>query len=102
MSAASRIEPNIILRERGTYAVSVRVCGVERSRSFASLEEARAWRDEQIASRPKREHRSGRPDISGHRTEERTTIRRLLAEAPRTTVVRDGREYTIVHLPEAA
>lgn len=102
---AKRVAPNIVAREGGTFGVDVRIDGVQKRKSFPTLDEAIAWRDEQKAKRKPRERRGGlKTDLlmSPEETEARNGTRRMLATAPRTTEVIDGREWTVVHLPPVA
>lgn len=93
------VERNIRRRQGGTYAVAVSVDWETQRRSFGTLKEARAWRDEMIASRPKRMARRGNVSLSAHASERKENVRQVLAQAPRTTVERDGRVYTLISLP---
>lgn len=94
-----RVEKNIRRRQGGTYCVSVSVDWEERRKSFETLEEARAWRDEMIASRPKRRTRHGIPALSARNTADEDVRREVIASSPKSTRVINGRKFTVVHLP---
>lgn len=109
---AVKVEPCIYRRNNGRYAVRVRLSNTTEPRqTFDTLKEARKYRDEMRAARPKPQ-RKRTEAISGkanfHRTgyvpedtlTHKNTLRSFIAEAPRSTVYRDGREFTLVALPE--
>lgn len=98
---ARRIAKNIVAREGGTFAVDIRVDGVNMRKSFPSLDEAVTWRDTQKATRKPREKRGAGDDylMSVESTELRNATRERIANAPRTTEIIDGRTWTVVHLP---
>ena len=97
---AVQVEPSILKRQGGTYAVSVGANWVIHRKSFPTLAEARAFKREIIASRKKREYRRGEIDLAGDVTEERQEIRKQIKSAPKTKVNREGRDFTLVKLPD--
>ena len=104
-----RVAPGIFRRAGGTFNVAISVKNQTRKASFPTLEQAIAWRDEQKGNRvPSR--RAFSAGIGAlHRStwmpedvrEDHENARRQLASANRSTVERDGREFTVVHLPDA-
>jgi hypothetical protein len=96
-----KVEECIQRRACGTYYVRVRGGGGEQRGTFKTLTEARTFRDKVIKGRPPRDRRDGRPGHSGDNTSYRESVRQILAKSPRTTIERDGRQWTLVSLPPA-
>lgn len=94
---AVRVETGIFRRERGTYRVDVMKDYVTYRRTFKTLTEARRFRDG---------IRSGRLAVTGGLyaandvVAERHSRRRAIRDAPRYKQVIDGREFTVVSLPD--
>jgi len=84
---AIRVETGISRRVGGTYSAEVCVDYVKYRRSFETLTGARRWR--------KRMRSKGGQLEATHRQ----SVREALAKADRTTVERDGRTFTVIHLP---
>ncbi len=80
----------------GRFEVQVLLNALLRHNTFETLEEARKFRDEIRAQRPKREGRR-----SAAVTEQRQEARELLALASRKKIKRDGQVFTLIRLPEA-
>lgn len=105
-----RVARSIFQRDIGTFQVKVAVNGKTHRATFATLEEAVQWRDEM---QRKRLPRMGNRFLPGtgvstlHRSTwepadyelDREAIRRQLSSGNRSTVERDGREFTLVELP---
>ncbi len=90
------IETCIRLTPSGRYEVQVLLNALLRHGTFETLEEARKFRDEIRAQRPKRE---GTRSVA--LTQQREEARELLAAASRKKIKRGGRVYTLIRLPEA-
>jgi hypothetical protein len=94
---AVRVETGIYRRKRGTYRVEVMRDYVTYRRTFKTLDEARRFRDG---------IRSGRMSVTGGMyaasdvVEERQCRRQAIRVAPRSKQVIDGREFTVVSLPD--
>lgn len=112
-----RVEQNIYRRSSGRYFVHLSVRNKSVKKTFDTIEEARAWRDEQSRARPKRVYKSRglRRFVSGgistlHRSTwepadyemDRQIIRDQLESANRVEVQRDGMEFTVIELPYIA
>lgn len=103
-----RVASGIYQRPGGTFNVAISVKNQTRKASFPTLEEAIAWRDEQKRERvPPRKRAFSVGIESVHRSTwepadyeiDRQNIREQLKKSPKTTTVRDGREFTLVRLP---
>lgn len=97
-----KVESGIYRREGGTYAVEVSANHSTFNKSFPTLKEARAYKQEVINSRKKREkriYRRATVNYSAEETATRDAARALLKDAPRSKVKRDGRDFTLVKLP---
>ena len=94
-----RVEECIYYTQSGRFVVGVYLNTVHKHGRFDTLSAARKFRDEIRAMRHSREERSGAPDFSADDTITRNGVREILRSAPRKTITRDGREYTLVSLP---
>lgn len=93
------IEPSISRRGQGLFRVAVRVQGVVQKASFQTIEEARYFRAEMQAQRPKRIYGpKGQDLVAADTRKSRQATRELLEQAPRSEVEREGRVFTVVHL----
>ena len=112
---AARIERSIWRRTGGTYGVMVWNGSTNVRGSFKTLKEARKFREEIVQQRNRIKGRFGvvrDKNVFGikhiHRTgylsddviDHRTSLRNQIESAPRYTVYRDGREFTLITLPE--
>jgi hypothetical protein len=95
------IEELIYYTPSGKFQVRMRLNTQYTQATFDTLAEAKRHREEVRAMRPHREVRRGKLDHSAHKTEERETVKDSLKKAPRTQVVIDDVEYTLVSLPDA-
>jgi hypothetical protein len=95
------VEPLIYYTPAQKFQVRLRLNTVYKQATFSTIGEARKWKEEALAMRPKRDKNRGKPDLSAHKTEQRATVKEILAKAPRTQVVIDDVEYTVVRLPDA-
>jgi hypothetical protein len=113
---AIKVERCIYRRENGRYAAKCwrgGRAGHTISQTFDTLAEAREFRDRIRKKSPKR-HANGRKidwSVSGVRriastgyipddiSEHRKLIRKQIASAPRKTIERDGKRFTVVLLP---
>jgi hypothetical protein len=104
-----RVEEGIHRRAGGTYAANVSIGNQTRRASFKTLSEARAWRRELIAKRPPRERGYAKGVNALHMStwepedtrREREQMREQILTAPRKTVKRAGKQFTLVQLPPA-
>lgn len=113
-----KIEDCIYQRPSGRFAVDVSVENRKRKKTFDTLELARAWRDEVKRVRPKRVYvtkpkapkivkppllfRKRRRDMGPELRAVYDARKAFIEAAPRTEVERDGRRWTVVHLPPTA
>ena len=103
------VATGVYRRPSGTFYVKIVAGKRTHQKSFSSLREAIAWRDEQRGNQttPRRAFSVGINAL--HRStwmpedvrEDHENARRQIASANRSTVERDGREFTVVHLPDA-
>ena len=99
-----KIEPCIEYTSGGRFVVEVLLNTVVRRARFDTLSEAKRFRDDVRAMRPKRERKkkdsfTSRSDFhSADDTVTKDMNRDLLAKAKRETVIRDGKEFTLIKL----
>jgi hypothetical protein len=99
VSGEVKVERGIYRRPGGTYSARVFVNYTGYRKSFASLEQARKWREGMESGQPMwLKGRDGRLVPSEQPALDRSA-RELIASSPRSNRVIDGREFTVVHLP---
>lgn len=103
-----QVARSVYQRQRGTFEVRIAVNGKQRRKSFSTLQEAIAWRDEQRDDRQPRRRAFAAGINALHRStwapkdvlEDIERTRELIQGAPREEREINGRTFTVVRLPD--